>query len=56
MKIVGHKTEFVCRRYSIVDHAMPILDAESLIRAQKRHVAELKRQDRLDAASVSLIH
>jgi hypothetical protein len=35
MKIVGHKTESIYRRYSIVDHAMLALGAETLDRPQK---------------------
>jgi integrase len=50
MKMVGHKTESIYRRYSIVDHAMLTLGAEKLDRAQKqehgrpprRHSAEAK--------------
>jgi integrase len=35
MKMVGHKTESIYKRYSIVDHAMLALGAEKLDRAQK---------------------
>jgi site-specific recombinase XerD len=56
MKMIGHKTESVYRRYSIVDHAMLVLGAERLNRAQKRHVAELRRRDRLDTVSAGVVH
>jgi site-specific recombinase XerD len=45
MKMVGHKTESIYRRYSIVDHAMLTLGAEKLDRAQKQeHGRPLRRQ------------
>jgi site-specific recombinase XerD len=36
MKMVGHKTESIYKRYSIVDHAMLALGADKLDRAQKQ--------------------
>lgn len=57
MKMVGHKTESIYRRYSIVDHAMLTLGAEKLDRAQKlEHGRLLKRLGNAGAKTDVAIH
>ena len=56
MKMVGHKTESIYKRYSIVDHSMLILGADRLDRAQKQQVAELQRNAAEGGADTSVVH
>ncbi len=56
MKLVGHKTESIYKRYSIVDHSMLILGADRLDLAQKRQVAELERKAAESGAGAGVVH
>ena len=56
MKMVGHKTESIYKRYSIVDHAMLILGADKLNRAQKHQAARLRPLSSPEAAGAGVVH
>ncbi|MBI2552990.1 MAG: site-specific integrase, partial [Candidatus Rokubacteria bacterium] len=44
MKLVGHKTEAIYRRYAIVDEAMLREGAERLARAEQGKVGKVERE------------
>jgi integrase len=56
MRMVGHKTESIYKRYSIVDHSMLILGADRLDLAQKQQVAEFERRAGENAAGAGVVH
>lgn len=56
MKMVGHKTESIYQRYSIIDHSMLILGADRLDLAQKRQVAEVQSKAAESGAGAGVVH
>jgi hypothetical protein len=57
MKMVGHKTEYIYRLYSIVDHAMLTLGAEKLDRAQKQeHGRPMQPRSGAESKAAVVVH
>jgi integrase len=56
MKMVGHKTESIYKRYSIVDHAMLVLGADRLDKAQKQERGRLLQHRAAPGAKTAVVH
>jgi site-specific recombinase XerD len=56
MKMVGHKTESIYKRYSIVDHAMLVLGSDRLDKAQKKERLHALKLQRAAASAMAAVH